>query len=127
MSTSVRNKTRGSSKDRALIMFLLNQPLGRFSLHVVMSVCCTIWRTVFLKALESSFTKVFSQNYQLQKYSLHKRSESNIVLQFWLLNGLKLPHGKNVDFWVFANLPAVHSGGVSREGSVAVAVGVSDM
>ena len=33
------------------------------------------------------------------------------------------------DFWVFANHSAAHSGGVSRGGSmaVAVAVGVSDM
>ena len=39
--------------------------------------------------------------------------------EFGLRNGLKLPRGKNADFWVFANHPAV------RE-SMAVAVGNSD-
>ena len=34
---------------------------------------------------------------------------------------------RKTDFGVLANNPAVHNGGVSKGGSLAVAVGVSDM
>ena len=34
---------------------------------------------------------------------------------------------EKVDFWVFANHPAVYSGGVAGGGSMAVAVGVNYM
>ena len=34
---------------------------------------------------------------------------------------------KKVDLWVFANHPALHSEGVSRGKSMAVAVGIIDM
>ena len=39
----------------------------------------------------------------------------------------KIARGKKEDCWVFANHPAVHSGELAVGGSVAVAVGVSDM
>ena len=47
---------------------------------------------------------------------------------FWLRNFY--PHSpppKKIYFWVISNHPALHSGGVSGGGSVAVADGVSDM
>ena len=65
-----------------------------------------------------------SQNYQLQKDSLHKSFDREVVSKFAFL-----PHkwSKYVDFWGVANHPAVHSGGVAGGGSMAVAVGVSYM
>ena len=50
-------------------------------------------------------------------------SEFAILAQKWY----KVALPKRVDFWVFAKHPAVHRGKLPGGGSVAVAVGVSDM
>ena len=55
------------------------------------------------------------------------KGRSSQIYVILALKWFKLPLVKKVDYWVFANNPAVYSGGVSRERVKAVAVGISDM
>ena len=62
------------------------------------------------------FTKILSQKDQLEKDSLHTSNERKVVSEIAILaqKWAKIALKKKVDLWVFANHPAVHSGGVSR-------------
>ena len=76
-----------------------------------------------------SFTKIFLRE-AFQKNTIEsmtmvmKRKGSQNIL--FLRNSIK-PRRKKVDMWVFLNHPAVHSGGLAVEGSVVVAVSISDI
>ena len=74
-------------------------------------VCVSDHSERFLKFLLLPFTKVLCQNYQLQKYVVHKSNEMEVVSDFAILRTILL--------WIVREL--------AREGSVAVAVGVNDM
>ena len=93
-----------------------------------MAVCCVSYHfwVYLLKVLLLQFIKVESPNDQLKNIPyikvMNRKCPQN--LQFLLRNGLKAPQSnkkKEEVFWVFA----LHSGGVSMGGSVAV--GVTDM
>ena len=62
-----------------------------------------------------------------QNYPIMRKGTWSKKYQFLAQKWSKIATQKKLDFCVFANHLAVHSGGVSRGGSVAVAVGVSDM
>ena len=83
----------------------------------------------FLKVLLLQFPKVLGQDHKLQKRFLIQKVMKRKCfpnLKFLLRYCVKSVDG--VDFWVFANHPAVHRGReLAVGGSVAVAIGVSDM
>ena len=84
---------------------------------------------VFFKVHLLPFTKIPSQNDKSQNDSLHKSKETERISEYALF-ALKLSKTtlrKTVKLLVFANYPAVNRGGVSREGSVAVDVAVTNM
>ena len=115
-------------------LFSQNQATGRISVKVAMSVAqCMLYVVPYfayiLKFLILPFTKVLGQNYQLQKDALYKSNEKEVVSEFtlWAQKWNKMALREKCVFLVFVNHPVVHSGGVSRGESVALAVGVSDM
>ena len=81
-----------------------------------MSFIVSLKLLFFVTKSPKYFSKVLGQHDQLQKIPLGKmmKGQWSQNLQFWLRNCLELPHDFFFDLLVFANLPAGHSGGVSR-------------
>ena len=84
---------------------------------------------VILNNLLLTFTNDDCQKNIFQKNSFLKSYERILVSELAILGHKwsKINARKKVDFWVFANHSAVHSGEVIRGGCAAVAVGVRDM
>ena len=110
-SFNLKNSYTKFYKALRTIQFVILQLLQKKYCYVCLFVVCPF----SLKVLFLLFTKVLGQNDQVQKYSLEKSNERQVVIcDFGSEINKNFPMDSYFVLLLLAHHPTVHTGGVSR-------------